>query len=159
MRTREWLKQKRLESGLSQWSLAEKVGLSPFAIIQIEQGRRKGSNDTWTAIENYFATPHKLDKKIKKEIAKIDDKEIMISYNSDELIDELLEDIQEFGPHHKCVLFYKEIDSHLVFTNYDFLVEELPFDPKKELEKDEKYLETTLGYALDVFTAQNKIIK
>lgn len=159
MRTKDWLKQKRQATKISQQSLADATGLSPFTIQQIEQGKRKGSNETWTAIEAYFATSHKLDKTIKKNIKKIDDNDIMMSYNSDELIDELLEDIEEFGPQEKCILFYKEVNSHLIFTNYDYLVEEMPFDPKKELEEGEKYIETTLGYALDVFTAQNKIIK
>lgn len=54
MRTKEWLKSKRIEKGISQKELANKIGVSTFAIEKIERGERMGSEDTWTKIESYF---------------------------------------------------------------------------------------------------------
>lgn len=82
---------------------------------------------------------------------------INYSYNNEELIDELKRDIDEFGEDHKCILVYKVIDDRIFFTNYDFIVEEDPFDPNKELDDDEKYIVTDFKYALEVFEEQNKL--
>lgn len=141
MRTKEWLKKTRENIGLTQRELANKIGLSPFTIEQIEQGKRLGSADTWEKIENFF-----------------NDGIINISYACDDLIEEIKDDIEEFGENHACILVYKIVDNHIFFTNYDFIVEENPFNPKKELEEDEKFIETTLQYALEVFEMQNKIV-
>lgn len=142
MRTRNWLKEKRNESKLTQRELADKIGLSPFTIEQIEQGKRLGSAETWEKIENFFS----------------EETDIKISYESEDLIEELKQDIAEFGEDHPCVLVYKVIEDYIFFTNYDFITEEDSFNPDKELEKDERYLETTFKYALEVFEAQNKIL-
>ena len=50
------------------------------------------------------------------------------------------------------------IDDYIIFTNYDFVVEEDSFEPEKELDADEFFIQTTLKYALEVFENQNKII-
>ncbi len=142
MRTRNWLKEKRNESKLTQRELADKIGLSPFTIEQIEQGKRLGSAETWEKIENFFS----------------EETDIKISYESEDLIEELKQDIAEFGEDHPCVLVYKVIEDYIFFTNYDFITEEDSFNPDKELEKDERYLETTFKYAFEVFEAQNKIL-
>lgn len=142
MRTKEWLIKKRNEKGLTRQQLADKIGLSKYAIENIEQGRRFGSVETWTKIEGFFD----------------DVGDTKISYNSDNLLLELKKDILEFGENHPCILIYKEIYGYTIFTNYDFIVDESPFDPKKELKQGEKYIETTLKYALEVFEQQNKII-
>ena len=148
MKTKEWLKEKRTEKGLTQQELAEKLGFSVFTIENIEQGKRLGSADTWTKIENFF-----------------DDDEPKISFESNDLIEEIKKDIEEFGEDETCFLIYKIINNNIIFVNYDFDVEEdffsdeiKPFDPKKDLKKDEKYLKTTLQYALEVFEVQNKIM-
>lgn len=142
MHTKEWLKSKRIEYSYTQKQLAHEIGLSPYTIEQIEQGKRLGSAETWEKIETFFNNPN----------------ETKISYESEELIEELQEDIEEFGENEQCILVYKIIDDHIFFTNYDFIVEEEPFDPKKELQDGEKYIVTTLKYALEVFESQNKII-
>ena len=142
MRTRNWLKEKRNESKLTQRELADKIGLSPFTIEQIEQGKRFGSAETWEKIETFFS----------------EETDIKISYESEDLIEELKQDIEEFGEDHPCILVYKVIVDYIFFTNYDFITEEYPFNPDEELEKDEHYLETTFKYALEVFEAQNKIL-
>ncbi len=142
MRTKEWLINKRKEKGITQQQLADSIDLSRYAIENIEQGRRMGSVDTWDKIESFFE----------------DEENIRLSYDSEDLIDELQKDIAEFGEDWPCILVYKEIYGYIVFTNYDFITDEKPFEPKKELQKDEKYIESTLKYALDVFTVQNKSI-
>lgn len=142
MRTRNWLKEKRNENNLTQRELADKIGLSPFTIEQIEQGKRLGSAETWEKIENFFS----------------EETDIKISYESEDLIEELKQDIAEFGEDHPCILVYKVIEDYIFFTNYDFITEEDPFNPDEELKKDDHYLETTFKYALEVFEAQNKIL-
>lgn len=62
MRTREWLKEKRNENNLTQRELADKIGLSPFTIEQIEQGKRLGSAKTWEKIENFFSEETEIKK-------------------------------------------------------------------------------------------------
>lgn len=141
MKTKEWLKRQRQLSGITQKELAEKIGTSPFTIEQIEQGRRLGSTDTWDKIENYFENG------------------VSVSYDSEELIEEIKQDIKDFGKDHPCILIYKIIDDSIFFTNYDFIVEDDKFDEETELEEGEKYLTTTLKYALEVFQSQNKIIQ
>ena len=54
MKTKEWLKSKRIEKGISQKELANKIGVSTFAIEKIERGERMGSEETWAKIESYF---------------------------------------------------------------------------------------------------------
>ena len=142
MHTKEWLKNKRIEYSYTQKQLAHEIGLSPYTIEQIEQGKRLGSADTWEKIEAFFKNPT----------------EPKLSYESEDLIEELRQDIEEFGEDHPCILVYKVIEDYIFFTNYDFIVEEKPFNPDEELEKDEHYLVTTFKYALEVFEAQNKIL-
>lgn len=142
MRTAEWLKNQRVKHSLTQSQLANKIGISKFAIENIEQGRRMGSAETWEKIENYFENGET----------------VKLSYDSSEIIEELKEDILEFGEDNPCILVYKVIDNHIFFTNYDFITEKDPFDPAKELEKDERYIETTFIYALEVLESQNKLI-
>lgn len=141
MRTKDWLINIRKKNTLTQEQLAKKIGLSPFTIMQIEQGKRMGSADTWDKIESFF-----------------ENDEPIYQYESTDLINEIKEDIEEFGEDHPCVLIYKVVNNYILFTNYDFIVEEEPFNPEKELEDGENYIETSLQYALEVFEAQNKLI-
>jgi len=72
MKTKEWLKEQRVKYSLTQQQLANEIGISRFAIENIEQGKRLGSVDTWEKIENYFSN--------------VDDNLINISYDSEDLI-------------------------------------------------------------------------
>ena len=54
MKTKEWLKEQRVKHSITQNQLANKIGVSRFAIENIEQGKRLGSVDTWDKIENYY---------------------------------------------------------------------------------------------------------
>lgn len=144
MKTKEWLKEQRVKHSITQNQLANKIGVSRFAIENIEQGKRLGSVDTWEKIENYFSN--------------VDDNLINISYDSEDLIEELKEDIEEFGEDHECLLIYKVVNDTIIFVNYDFICEEDPFNPDKELHENEYFIETTFKYALEVFEKQNKIL-
>ena len=142
MEKSKWLKTMRLKKGLTQKELAKKIGLSVFTIQNIEQGQRKGSESTWEKILNFFE---------RGESPKI-------SYDSEELIEELKQDIEEFGEDCPCYVFYEIINGTLKFTNYDFDTEEKPITDD-ELYRDEELLSTTLGDALKLFERQNSIIK
>ena len=144
MRTSKWLKEMRKKFNISQKQLSEESGVNKLTIENLEQGRRKGSEKTWNLIETYFNK-------------KNSDSTINISYDSENLIEELKQDIEEFGEDCKCILIYKIEKNHFVFTNYDFIVEEDIFNPKKELKKGEFYLITNLKYALEIFEKQNEI--
>lgn len=137
----KWLKFTRKKTGLSQQELADKTGLSKSTIESLEQGKRTGSITTWEKLMNFFDSG--LGAKI--------------SRDSEELIEELKEDIEEFGEDDTCYVFYKETDNSLIFTNYDFAEEEDPIK-KEELEDDEYLLKTTLGDALKLFEKQNDIL-
>ena len=143
MRTKEWLKKTREKFHLSQKKMSEESGINKFTIENIEQGRRKGTDETWKLIEEYFKTKEKGI--------------YSFSVECEDLIDEIKEDINEFGENCPAILVYKISDNQFIFTNYNFIGEEIPFNPEKDLEEDELYLETTLKYVLDVFEKQNKI--
>lgn len=64
MKSNEWLINERKKYNLSQTQLANKIGISKFAIQSIEQGRRNGSAEVWKKIEEFF----ELEEKIKKGI-------------------------------------------------------------------------------------------
>lgn len=64
MKSKEWLVAEREKYNLSQTQLANKIGISKFAIQSIEQGRRNGSDEVWKKIEEFF----ELEEKIKKGI-------------------------------------------------------------------------------------------
>lgn len=145
IKTKEWLKEQRKILNLTQKELAEKAGINRFTIENIEQGKRLGSVDTWNKLETFFN-----EKNINSNIE--------ISYANEELINELKQDVFEFGEDHPCLIIYKVLNGNIIFTNYDFIVDEKPFNPEKELQKDEKFIETTLKYALEVFDDQNKIL-
>lgn len=139
MKTKEWLKKNRKLLKLTQKELAEKLNLSADAIRQIESGRRFGAVETWKKIEDFF------------------ERGIEFSYGCEELIEKITQDIEEFGENERCILIYKVIDNNILFINYDFIVKKELL--KTELEKDAKYIETNLKYALEIFKEQNKITK
>lgn len=145
MRTKEWLINQRTKHVLTQRQLANKIGVSCYTIENIEQGKRMGSVEVWKKIENYFDNNN--------------DDAYVVSYDSSKMINDINDDILEFGKDSLCYLIYKVYDNHIIFTNYVLENDEyLPFDKTKDIEKDEKYIKTSLQYALEVFEAQNNII-
>lgn len=136
-----WLKKMRLSKKLTQQELADKTGLSRFTIENIEQKKRKGSEITWQKLMKFFDNGLG----------------VKISHDSEKLIEELKEDILEFGEEYPCWIFYKEVDGFLIFTNYDFDEEDDPIE-KEELLEEEHLLKTTFGDALKLFEKQNSIL-
>ncbi|MCL2530500.1 MAG: helix-turn-helix domain-containing protein [Coriobacteriia bacterium] len=53
-RTAAWLKNARLERGVTQKDLAQAISISTSAIANIEQGQRKGSAEVWEKIEQHL---------------------------------------------------------------------------------------------------------
>ncbi|MEF9985424.1 MAG: helix-turn-helix transcriptional regulator [Malacoplasma sp.] len=152
MKTKEWLKKQRLIRLITQDQLAKKLGISKYTIENIEQGRRLGSPETWELIENYFKN-----------------KENIISNDSNDIIKEIKEDIEEYGLEYEINLIYIVKKGTIIFTDYQFLKEDelendyleenlKQFDINNDTEKNEKYINTTLKYALEVFEYQNRII-
>lgn len=144
MKTKEWLRKMRDKLGLSRKEFAKEVGVSPDIIKSVEEGRRTGNDETWGRIIYYLKT-QKINEVVK------------FSFDCEDIINEIKEDIEEFGEEEICYLFYKIEDDMLLFTNYDFIVEEKPI-LKEELEPGEHIIETKLKYILEVFENQNDIL-
>lgn len=141
IKTKEWLIDKRVERSLTQAELAKNTGVSKATIENIEQGKRMGSVETWEKLINFFEKKDEINPKI--------------SYECEDLINEIEADIAEFGEDYPCALIYKIVETHnVLFVDYMFL----PFDVKSDLSDDESYIETTLKYTLDIFKAQDKIL-
>ena len=60
MKSKEWLVAEREKYNLSQAQLANRIGISKFAIQSIEQGRRNGSDEVWKKIEEFFELEEKI---------------------------------------------------------------------------------------------------
>lgn len=144
MRTSTWLKNKRNELNMTQKELANKAGISVPAIAKIESGERFGSPETW----------EKIEKVIKNEGIF----EPSYSYDSEDIIEELKEELEIYGPDKQCNVYYKVIDEHIFFTEYALLedLETYDLEDIKKLSK-QKNICVTLIEALDLFEAQNKI--
>lgn len=137
MRTRNWLINKRKELNLNQEQFAELIKVDLEEIKEIENGDTLGSLNFWKVVRDYFKYPK-------------------YAYESNELLEELESDIEEFGEEHECVLMYKEVDNHIIFTNYDFIVEEESIE--EVLEDNEKYIITTFKYAYEMLEYINEVI-
>lgn len=137
VKTKEWLIAARKKEGLTQKQLAEKIGVSIYAIAHIEQGQRVGSVETWEKINNFF-------------------EDVNISYDCEEIIEEIKEEIEEFGEDQVCYLYYELKGDTIVFTDYG-LPEDL-LRKEFKLKDNEFRLEGTLKQALEIFCFQNKII-
>lgn len=141
IRTKEWLVNQRIKYSLTQAQLALKSGVNKYTIENIEQGKRLGSLETWEKLEKFFNS---------------DEVEVNYSYDCNDLIEEIKADIKECGEDKECYLFYKIEHDRIIFTNYDFIVEEKPLT-EDDFKEGEKVIVTTLKYALEVFENQNKI--
>ena len=130
MRTRKWLKKMRESFHLTQKQLSEESGINQMTIESIEQGKRKGSERTWLLIEEYFKNKG--------------NGILHLSIDRDDLIYELKEDIEEFGEDCPCVLIYMMANGNFIFTDYNFIPEEKPFNETEELKDGEYYLITNM---------------
>lgn len=137
--TGEWLKQRREEERYTRAQLAEMTGLSYDTIRSIELGRRTGSADAWEAINAVL------------------DKGPSLSFDCDDLIQEVLADIDDLGPEHPCLLYYKKEGDLFIFG--DYALEEDLENPVFDVRPGEIQIESTLQKAYEIFEYQNRILK
>ena len=79
-----------------------------------------------------------------------------ISYECEELIEELLEDIAEFGENKAMYAFFEKIQGYTFLTNYDFIEEEAPLTSKEVGNAIIKVM--TAKEILETLEEQNRII-
>ena len=137
--TGEWLKQRREEERYTRAQLAEMTGLSYDTIRSIELGRRTGSADAWEAINAVL------------------DKGPSLSFDCDDLIQEVLADIHDLGPEYPCTLYYKKQGDLFIFG--DYALEEDLKNPVFDVRPGEIQIESTLQKAYEIFEYQNRILK
>lgn len=80
-----------------------------------------------------------------------------VSYECSELIRELKEDIAEFGGDTIVAVWCKEYKGVIIYTNYDFIEEDIPFD-KSELKVEEFIKQMTMSALLIILEKQNEIV-
>ncbi len=116
IRTGEWLRKTREEAHLTRPQLSEMTGVSVEMIRSIEIGRRPGSADVWEVLNAVL------------------DKGPSLSFDCDDLIQEVLADIDDFGPDYPCVLFYKKEGDLFTINvqNYFQLISSYKIPVKKE---------------------------
>ena len=87
---------------------------------------------------------------------------IKISFECSELIEELKEDIEEFGEDTLVNVWVREDkDGVALFVNYDFIDEDMPLteDEKKLMEEQNEHIEVmSMGTLLPILEKQNEIL-
>lgn len=159
IRTGEWLRKTREEAHLTRPQLSEMTGISIEMIRSIEVGRRPGSADVWEVLNAVL------------------DKGPALIFDCDDLIQEVLADIDDYGPDYPCVLFYQKQGDLFIFHNYaleedlnpdDSVLEDeflrLEYSKKElkeafDLQPGEIQIESTLQKAYEIFEYQNRILK
>lgn len=79
-----------------------------------------------------------------------------ISYDCEELIEELKNDIEEFGDI-EMYAFIEKINGRAVLTNYDFIEKEMPLK-SEELEDDTVVQIMKASEILKILEEQNRIV-
>lgn len=80
-----------------------------------------------------------------------------ISYECSELIEELKEDIMEFGGEEIVAVWCKKYEDVIVYTNYDFIEEEKPLNDTEI--KDGEFLKMmTMNGLLVALEQQNSVV-
>ena len=87
----------------------------------------------------------------------INKKGMNISFECSELIEELKEDIKEFGGDKIVTVWCKDTHGVTIYTNYDFDEEEMPID-ESELEEGEYLKKMTMSALMLLLEKQNEII-
>lgn len=82
---------------------------------------------------------------------------MLIGFECSELINELKEDIAEFGNNKEIAVWCKDYKGATIYTNYDFINPESPIEPS-EFEKGEYIKIMTMGKLLPLLNKQNSII-
>lgn len=75
---------------------------------------------------------------------------------STEIIEEIKKDIKKYGWDQKCFVCYRQVENHIIFTDYGQLDEESPLDVD-EIPVGEAVVVGTLGEALEAFEDQSWI--
>ena len=86
----------------------------------------------------------------------INDEGRQVSYECSDLIEELKQDIEEFGGNTIVAVWCKDDNGVVVYTNYDFIEEDAPIRPE-ELENGEYLREMTMTALLMMLEQQNRI--
>ena len=133
-----WLTKLRNKKKITQKELSKLTGININTIQNIEQEKRKGSKETIDKLMKYFESSDE------------------VSYDSEELIEEIKCDIEEFGEEHFVYAMFNIIDSKLFLTNYDFIAEEEPLIDNEKNEFD-LIIEIKLKDVLKILELQNRI--
>jgi hypothetical protein len=80
-----------------------------------------------------------------------------ISYECSELIEELKNDIKEFGGATIIAVWCREYEGVIIYTNYDFISEDEPIS-ESEIEDGEFIKQMTMTALLIFLEEQNRII-
>lgn len=80
-----------------------------------------------------------------------------ISFECSELIEELKEDIQEFGGDEVIAVWCRRYENVLIYTNYDFIEVDKPLD-NSELKTGEFLKKMTMNGLLAALEQQNGIV-
>lgn len=89
-------------------------------------------------------------------MAFINSKGKFISYECLDLIEELKEDILEFGGNKVVAVWCKEYEGVILYINYDFITEENPIG-KSELKEGEFLKQMTMSALLALLEEQNEM--
>lgn len=90
-------------------------------------------------------------------MAFINEQGLGISYECSELIEELKEDIVEFGGDTVVAVWCKDNSGVTLYTNYDFIDKEQPIT-EKEVDDDEYIQKMTMSALLILLEKQNEIL-
>ncbi len=80
-----------------------------------------------------------------------------IGYECSELIEELKEDIAKFGGDTLVTAWCKECEGVIIYTNYDFIEEDIPIN-ESELKDKEFIKQMTMSALLVILEKQNEIV-
>ena len=140
-----FLKEYREQLGLTQKEFAERTGVNINTIQNIEQNKRKGSDDTWEKILNTMEE----NKKNSKFIHSID---------SEEVIEKIKQDIVDLSEDAICYVFYNTHNGATefidCFSELDINEEIIDFYSKQNI----FFVESKLKYALKLFELQDKTL-
>lgn len=79
------------------------------------------------------------------------------SYECSELIEELKSHIAEFGGHKMVAVWCKECKGVIIYTNYDFIEEDMPLEIS-ELKDGEFIKQMTMSALLVILEKQNEVL-
>lgn len=81
---------------------------------------------------------------------------LKISYECSELIEELKQDIEEFGGDRVVAVWCKEYEGVTIYTNYDFITDDMPLENSEV--NGEVVKPMTMSALLILFEKQNEIL-